>query len=150
MRARGRSQTRLWPFALLNAQRIRVESLDRRRLEGVFQELAPAHFRFHAIVHETRANTYFADFEVPRDSLSRIWVRNGTHWRTGALIGAATLAVVGLGAGMAYKGDPNVTYCLEHPGGCVAGATLTGAVSGAIVGGLLGALVVRWRLVWPR
>jgi len=133
---------------LQNASRIRVEFTDRRRFDGVFQELTPTQFRFRAIVRPTVQRAYFADLDVPRDSLSRIWVRSGSHWQLGALVGAAALGLTGFALGMAFKDDLD-TPCSSNPSGCVAQATAVAATAGALTGGLLGAVIPRWRLVWP-
>jgi hypothetical protein len=127
--------------ALRDARRIRVELTDRGRLQGVFYDLAPTHLGVRVIVRPTIHESYFADRLVTRDSLARIWVRDGSHWRTGALVGGAAFGVVGFILGMKF-----------HPscGGaaCVGGATVWGGGLGAVSGGLLGTLFIRWRLVW--
>jgi hypothetical protein len=134
---------------LQNASRIRVEFVDQRRLEGVFQELTPTHLLLRAIVRPTVQRAHFADLEVPRDSLSRIWVRDGSHWKLGALVGGTALGLAGFGIGMKFKGDSDTPSCSEHAVPCVAGATAGFGLVGAVTGGLLGAVIIRWRLVWP-
>ena len=132
---------------LQHASRIRVAFTDGTNLEGQFRALTPTHLAFRATVRPTVHRAYFAEVAAPHDSLSRIWVRDGSHWRTGALFGGLALGLLGFGAAMAFVGD------LDSPGcdgfGCVVGATAGFGAAGAVVGGLFGALVMRWRLVWP-
>jgi hypothetical protein len=134
--------------ALRDARRIRLELTGQTRLEGRFQELAPSHLGVRAIVRPTIHKSYFAERQVPLDSLSRIWVQDGSHWQTGALVGGATLGVVGFLLGMTFKGDLDTPSCSGNAVRCVAGGTAMLGAVGAVSGGLLGALFMRWRLVW--
>jgi hypothetical protein len=124
-----------------------VEFVDRSRLEGRFQDLTRSHIRFQAIVRPTVQRAHFADLAVPRDSLSRIRVRDGSHWKIGALGGGVALALLGFDVGMTFKDDTDAPGCSGT--GCVVGATAVFGAAGALAGGLLGALIIRWRLVWP-
>jgi hypothetical protein len=143
--ARAQSDSAL-VAVLQSAHRIRVELADHRAFDGAFRELTPTGFRFRAIVRPNVQEAYFAEMQVPRDSLSRIWVRSGSHWRIGAVIGGVTLGLMGFAAGMTFEGDTDTPGC--SGGGCVIGATALFGAVGAVAGGLLGAVFPRWRLVW--
>jgi hypothetical protein len=134
--------------ALRDARRVRLELTSRARIEAVFQDLTPTELRVRAIVHPTIHESYFAERRIALDSLSRIWVQDGTHWRTGAYIGAATFGAFGFALAWKFKRDPQFPGCSRDPAGCVLGATIGGAALGAVSGGLMGALLMRWRLVW--
>jgi hypothetical protein len=134
--------------ALRDARRIRLELANRVRFEGRFQELSASTLSFQAIVRPTIHESYFAERQVPLDSLSRIWVQDGSHWRTGALVGGAAVGLFGFLVGMTFQGDLDTPTCSQNAGGCVVGLTAAGAALGAVSGGLLGALFIRWRLVW--
>ncbi|HEX9632842.1 MAG TPA: hypothetical protein VGA02_10290 [Gemmatimonadales bacterium] len=134
-------------LVLQEGRRIRVEFTDRVRQEGRFQQLAADTLRFRAIMRPTFHTAYFAERQVRLDSLSRIWVHDGSRWRIGALVGGAALGLVGFGVAMAFQGDSDTPGCSGF--GCVVGAIAVFGSVGAVTGGLLGALVIRWRLVWP-
>lgn len=145
-RAHARVDTSL-AAALQHASRIRVQLAGQRRFEGSFQELTPTHLRFRAIVRPTVQRAYFADLNVARESISRLWVRDGSHWRIGALVGGLALGLIGFGVAMAFVGDSDTPGC-SGPA-CVVGATAVFGAAGAVGGELVGTLVIRWRPVWP-
>jgi hypothetical protein len=132
---------------LRGASRIRVAFTDGTNLEGQFRALTPTHLAFRAIVRPTVQRAYFAEVAAPHDSLSRIWVRDGSHWQIGALVGGLGLGLFGFAVAMAFVGDLDSPGCDGY--GCVVGATAGFGAVGAVAGGLFGALVIRWRLVWP-
>jgi hypothetical protein len=146
--ARAQSDSALL-LVLQRAHRIRVEFADQRRVDGTFQQLTPTQLRFRAIVRPTVQSAYFADLEVLRDSITRIWVRAGSHWKTGAIVGATALGASGFYLGMKFKDDTDTPDCSNQPVKCVAGTTLVGVLAGGIAGGLFGAVLERWSLVWP-
>lgn len=121
-----------------------MQFTDQRAFDGIFQELTPTQLRFRAIVRPSVQEAHFADLAIPRDSLSRIWVRSGTHWRTGAFVGAGAFAVMGF-LFMVQVG-PN---CECNQAAFVAYAPAAFALSGAVLGGVAGSLFSRWRVVWP-
>jgi hypothetical protein len=127
-------------------RRLKIEAAGAGRLEARLQAADSAAVRLRAVLRPTLERAVFADTSIAHQAVSGVWVQDGTHWRRGAVIGAAVTAVFVAAVMVTFWGDNDVPFDESR-------APLSFA-AGVAVGGLLGAggglFVMRWRRVWPR
>ena len=124
---------------LVSGQRIRVRAADGFRIEGVFSGFEGQ----DVLLSTTRVGQAQ---RVAVDQLQALWVRKRATGK-GALIGAFTGGIFGIGAGLYVK--EYVLYRAGVTAGDLAVVTVVGVGLGAAAGALIAYWVQGWSPVWP-
>jgi len=141
----GQVDSAFWA-GLPPGRRLKVEVAGEVRLEARLRAVDSAAVRLRAVLRPTLERAVFADTSIAHRVVSRVWVQDGTHWRRGAMIGAAVTAVFATAVMVTFWGDNDVPFDESRAPISFAVAVASGGLVGA--GG--GLLVMRWRRVWPR
>lgn len=117
---------------------LRLERVDGTRAAGQVIALTDSTVALRRWIAVTARGTVYDTLAFRLDSVSHAWIRVGTDWQRGAVIGA------GIGAGLGLAG-----LALDRTGG-QAGTAVVLAVLGGTLGGLIGGTASRWEpTTWP-
>jgi hypothetical protein len=121
---------------------IKVQLLDSTTVVGRLRALEQRRLLLRAVVRPSATRAYFDDRTVPLDSVAGAWVRSGTRWKRGGVIGAA----MGAAAMLIYlRIDLDMQDGSHCHVGCWIAAPLFGASFGAPVGFLVGHQFTVWK-----
>jgi hypothetical protein len=126
-------------------RRLKVEVSGKGRLEARLRGADSTAVRLRAVLRPSLERAVFADTSLAHRTVSGVWVQDGTHWRRGAVIGAAVAAVFAAAVMATFWGDNDVPFDESRAPISFAVAVASGGLVGA--GG--GLFVMRWRRVWP-
>jgi hypothetical protein len=94
------------------------------------------------IVRPTSSESELVQRVLPLDSIAAAWVRSGTHWKQGGVIGTVVGAVGAVGVGLVTLETQDGSSCDTW---CWTSATAAGAAAGALLGAFVGHQFGVWR-----
>jgi hypothetical protein len=124
---------------------VRILLLDSALVAGRLLALDERQLLLRTVVRPTVARAFFEDRTVAVDSMAHAWTRQGSYWKTGALVGLAVGTASLWGAMNALADELD---CGPAQWECGAFSLIAGGVPGALLGALIGGGMARWRVLF--
>ena len=139
---RASCQVELLASGITQNTELRIRLADSTMLRGWFVAWQPGAILLNAMVRSSVHHLRLVPRTVALESVSAAWVRSGTRWKRGALVGAV-IGAAGMATGFA------IALQTQDPSSCSAGCWAEvlgiGTATGAALGGLVGYQFVIWR-----
>jgi hypothetical protein len=126
--------------------KLRLQLLDSTRVAGRFLGSEQGYVRVRTTVRTSVREGWVRDQDrqILLDSLAAAWIKSGTRWKLGAVLGAPVGAVGTVIAGVITLESQDGSSCDAW---CWTSAVAVGTLGGALLGAIAGHLVPVWKPV---
>jgi hypothetical protein len=124
---------------------LRLQLADSSIVTGRLLAWETQQIHLHEIVRRSVTDARLVRRAVPHDSVARAWVREGSYWKRGAILGlvAGTVSMF-----VTLHVAVDELECGPAKWKCVWSSVGVGGLPGAALGALIGGGTIRWRLLF--